>query len=79
MENVSGMSSGLDSVHLRQRLNRVLDQYGMTLQFVCRNLGWKYHAVNKFKNDKADMSLERKRLLSQFLDKFDIDQGIKVS
>jgi hypothetical protein len=56
---------------LRNRLNSVLDEYGMKLSFVAGQLGWKYHHLNRFKNGKASMSRKRERILNDFLDKYD--------
>jgi len=64
MENVN-------AIKLRKRLNQTLEQYGMTLIFISRSLGWKYHNLNKFKNGHVNMSVQRQEKLSKFLDEYD--------
>jgi hypothetical protein len=66
MENVNANK-------IRERLNETLEQYGMTLMFISKSLGWKYHNLNKFKNGHINMSAKRQKMLSEFLDKFDND------
>ena len=61
MENVN-------AIKLRKRLNQTLNEYGMTLMFISRSLGWKYHNLNKFKNGHVNMSVQRQEELSEFLD-----------
>ncbi len=70
MENVN-------TIKLRERLNQTLEQYGMTLMFVAKSLGWKYHNLNKFKNNHINMSLKRQKALSEFLDKYDLEDTKK--
>ena len=64
MENVNANK-------LRKRLNQTLNEYGMTLMFITKSLGWKYHNLNKFKNGHINMSVQRQKELSTFLDEYD--------
>jgi hypothetical protein len=70
MENVN---------NLRKRLLQTLNKYGMTLMFISRSLGWKYHNLNKFKNGHINMSAKKREELSAFLDQYDQYSKKKVA
>jgi hypothetical protein len=61
----------VDNRVARKRLLHVLDTYGIKLTFIAKELGWDYTNLNKFKNGKLDMSLDRLRVLNAFLNRYD--------
>lgn len=61
----------VNAIKLRKRLHQTLNEYGMTLMFISRSLGWKYHNLNKFKNGHVNMSIQRQEKLSEFLNQYD--------
>lgn len=55
----------------QKRLIRILEENGIKLTFIARQLGWDYSNLSKFKNGKITMSHERLAELNHYLNQYD--------
>lgn len=55
----------------RKRLLKVLDEQGIKLTFIAKQLDWDYTNLSKFKNDKYIYSHDKLIELNNFLNQYD--------
>ena len=61
----------LENKIVRKKLNHVLDEYGVKLTHIAKQLNLDYTNLNKFKNGKYEYSQGKLNKLKVFLYKFD--------
>lgn len=55
---------------VRKKLIQVLDNYGVKLVFIARQLGWNYENLISFKNGNRPYGTKRLKELMEFLNKY---------
>lgn len=55
---------------VREKLNIVISEFGIKVNFIARKLGWDYYTMIKFKNNQYNYIPIRLEKLSAFLDSY---------